>query len=82
MLQIYVLSVRRYVPLHEWQFPDIGLGLTLWDGTYEGITAQWLRWCDPNGDLLLSGAELAAHEHQRAERLTAHLWAMGIDPEA
>lgn len=94
VLRMYVLSVRRYVPLEEWHFPPIGLGLTLWNGTYEGITAQWLRWCDADGRLILTGAEQtlqerqraeqehqrAEQERQRAERLAEQLRALGIDP--
>ena len=74
-LRTYVLSVRRYVPLETRHFPDIGLGLLLWDGVYENIAAQWLRWCDLDGNLILTGSELAfqatqhaAQERQRAEQ--------------
>ncbi len=74
----------------------LGLSVTLWEGNYEGIQATWLRWCDPQGNLLLIGRELAEverqraeaerqraeAERQRAERLAAKLRALGIDPEA
>jgi Uma2 family endonuclease len=95
-LRIYVLSIRRYVPFTTRQFPEIGLGLALWDGMYEGMTAQWLRWCDLEGSFILTGAELSAqaqqraeqaqqqaqHERERAERLAAQLRAIGIEPES
>ena len=67
-LRVYALSVRRYVPLQEWTFPDFELGLTLWDGEYEGFTEQWLRWCDLDGGLILSGAEQALQERKQAEQ--------------
>jgi Uma2 family endonuclease len=46
----------------------IGLGLTLWQGSFEGVNTEWLRWCDPEGQVLPTGEEKAALEHQRAER--------------
>jgi hypothetical protein len=49
----------------------------------------WLRWCDREGTLILTGAERAEQERQlaeqerlRAERLSAQLRALGIEPEA
>ncbi|MEW6282282.1 MAG: Uma2 family endonuclease, partial [Candidatus Eremiobacterota bacterium] len=41
--------------------------LTLWEGTYEGMTATWLRWCDREGQVLLTGIERAELEQARAE---------------
>jgi Uma2 family endonuclease len=46
----------------------IGLGLTLWQGSFEGVNTEWLRWCDREGEVLPTGEEKAALEHQRAER--------------
>ncbi|MCS6773640.1 MAG: hypothetical protein NZ693_05950, partial [Thermoflexales bacterium] len=34
---------------------------------YGGLEATWLRWCDQEGKLLLTGQERAEAEHQRAE---------------
>ncbi|MDB9528684.1 Uma2 family endonuclease [Oscillatoria sp. CS-180] len=46
----------------------VGIGLTLWEGQFEeAITRLWLRWCDRNGDVILTGAEGQAAERQRAE---------------
>lgn len=87
-LQVYQLSLGRYVPKEDRQLDQVGLGITLWDGQFEGIQGQWLRWCDSEGRLLLSGEEgrgqerqRAEQEHQRAERLAAQLRAMGVEPE-
>jgi Uma2 family endonuclease len=44
----------------------VGLGLTLWQGKYEGEEGLWLRWTTRDGQLISTGAELAAHERQRA----------------
>jgi Uma2 family endonuclease len=74
--------------------PDIGLGLCLWEGSYEGMSARWLRWCDAEGNPIATGAEGAHQERQRAdqerqraeqeraraERLAERLRALGIDP--
>ena len=75
VFRLYALSVRRYILWDTWQFPEIGLGLTLWDGLYEGVTTQWLRWCDLDGNVILTGAEQSAQreqevsqERQRAEQ--------------
>ena len=46
----------------------IGVGLTLWEGPFEEtISRQWLRWCDPQGEILPTGAEGKAIEQQRAD---------------
>ncbi len=88
MLQCYELRARTYVACDGALLHDIGLGARLWEGEYEGVRAVWLRWCDADGALIPTGAELAAAEraraeaeHQRAERLAARLRALGIDPD-
>ncbi|NLX98343.1 MAG: Uma2 family endonuclease [Rhodopirellula sp.] len=69
-------------------FPDIGLGLEIWQGRYEDHDNTWLRWVDPEGRLIPSGRERAESErqraeseHQRAERLAAQLRQLGIEPQ-
>ena len=52
--------------------PDVGLGLTLWHGEFEGATAEWLRWTDNDGKLLLTGIE-------RAAQLSEKLRELGVD---
>ncbi len=44
----------------------VGLGLSLWQGEYEGVEALWLRWTDREGRLIPTGAESAEQERQRA----------------
>lgn len=46
---------------------DVGLGLLLWDGEFEGVSGKWLRWCDRPGQVILTGAEGQEIERQRAE---------------
>jgi len=45
----------------------IGLGLTLWQRSFEVVNTEWLRWCDREGQVLPTGEEKAALEQQRAE---------------
>jgi hypothetical protein len=65
---IYRLSGTDYERQSSPRFPDIGLGVTLWDGTYDGKTDTWLRWTDADGNLILTGKERAEQERQRAEQ--------------
>ena len=88
ILRVYQLSLGRYVVKEDAYLDQVNLGLTLWDGVFEGIQAQWLRWCDTDGKLLLTAEESrvqerqrADREHQRAERLAAQLRALGVDPD-
>lgn len=75
---------------------QVGLGLTLWSGPFEEErTRLWLRWCDPQGQVIATGAEQAAVEQQRAEqerqraeqerqakeRLEEFLRSQGLDPD-
>jgi len=45
---------------------QVGLGLTVWQGEYEGETGLWLRWMMRDGQLIPTGAELVRREQQRA----------------
>jgi len=49
---------------------------------YEGLAETWPRWYDQGGDILPTSAKCAEHIRQRAERLTAQLWALGIEPQS
>ncbi len=46
--------------------PGIDLGLGLWQGTYEGITWQWLRWYDAQDNWIPTPAEKVEQAEQRA----------------
>ena len=68
---------------------ELGLGLTLWSGQFEEeVTRLWLRWCDRDGQIILTGAERADAERQRADaerqradHLAERLRAMGVNPD-
>jgi len=67
VLRCYELRGRTYAPCAGGWLGDIGLGVRLWEGDYEGVRAVWLRWCDQEGNVIPTGAELAEAERQRAE---------------
>lgn len=47
--------------------PSVGLGLKVWEGSFEGHADHWLRWTDLDGNLIATGAELAESERTRAD---------------
>ena len=80
VLTVYRLHGSVYARQETAQFPDLKLGLTLWEGTFEGKHDTWLRWTDEHGSLIFTGkerAEQAEHhllqERQRAEQVEHHL---------
>ena len=81
MLQVYGLHEGRYAPLEGAWLENAQVGLTLWEGTFEDMQATWLRWCDRDGNLLLTGDERAEQERQRADRLADLLRSQGINPD-
>lgn len=66
VLRIYQLQGSRYVEKTDTWLEELDLGLTLWEGEFEQLTTTWLRWCDRNGNLLLTGQETAVKERLRA----------------
>ncbi len=49
--------------------PALELGLGLWLGEYEGVTRQWLRWYDQEGNWILTDTEQAQARAEQAELL-------------
>lgn len=83
------MQQKRYVelPAPFW-LESVELGLTVWEGTFEGRQDLWLRWCDRDGNVIPTGAERAneveerANEaEQKAQKLAERLRAMGINPD-
>lgn len=95
VLRVYELRGRRYSETTETWLEQVGLGLTLWEGEFEGRQDTWLRWCYRDGIVLPTGDERAAQERlekeqqrqraeqaeQRAQQLAERLRAMGINPD-
>jgi Uma2 family endonuclease len=71
LLRVYMLQATRYELTEQRWFPEVGLGLTLWEGAYEGHTTTWLRWCDEQGIVIPTGAELVALTRQEATQAQA-----------
>jgi Uma2 family endonuclease len=67
LLNVFVLNRKTYEKQATPWFPEVGLGLKLWEGKFEDTTSTWLRWCDHEGTLILTGFERAEAEAQRAE---------------
>ena len=56
VLRAYVLQRNKYEPAEPRWLPEIGLGLVLWEGIFEGQQQTWLRWCDQEGQVIPTGA--------------------------
>ncbi|WP_404785513.1 Uma2 family endonuclease [Altericista sp. CCNU0014] len=68
LLYAFGLREGQYLELERLWLPQVGLGLTLWQGAFEEVQGEWLRWCDETGAVITTGAERAEQEHQRAEQ--------------
>ena len=93
-LRVYRLNDGSYKRQESPWFPELRLGLTLWEGVFEAVRSTWLRWTDEHGAMIPTGGEradeeqrradhaeqLLEEERQRAERLAALLRRSGIDP--
>ncbi len=96
VLRAFELQGRKYRPVSPEWIDQLGLGLALWQGTYEGKAGTWLRWCDRNGQAIPTGAERAEQADRRAEQadrraeqavreaelLRARLRELGMEPPA
>lgn len=93
-MRAFTLSTDQYQeqPLTESQvwIPELDIGLGLWQGEYEGVPRQWLRWYDAGDHWIATDTD---KERQRAEQradqakqqledLLARLRVQGIDPES
>jgi Uma2 family endonuclease len=94
VLRVLALREGAYEPIAPGWLARVGLGLTLWEGSYEGTRGRWLRWCDRQGRPIPTGRERAEEAERRvrsaesrarqerrwAERLAAQLRALGVEP--
>lgn len=67
-LRLYERRHTTYVEMSDRWLPGVELGLTLWRGNYEGQDDLWLRWCDQDKQVILTGAEQVAQEKERANQ--------------
>ena len=66
-LRIYRLTGGSYERRESLWFPELRLGLALWDGVFEAVRHRWLRWVDEHGTVIPTGRERADEEHRRAD---------------
>ena len=97
LLQVFGLHEGRYQELSPvlgennqalFWLEQVELGLLIKSGEYEGKQDVWLRWCDRNGVMYLTGSELAKQaeaslnqERQKSERLVEQLKNLGFEPD-
>jgi hypothetical protein len=95
-LTLYVLHGSKYQVHGDFWIEEVGVGLRLWEGEYEGMTATWIRWSDDRGNIFPTGKEKSEQEKARAEqeksradlaeeranRLAEQLRTLGITPES
>lgn len=62
--------------------PEIGLGIGCEQGTYQGITREWLYWYNEQGKRLLTLEERVQQAEQRAQMLAEQLKSLGVDPDS
>jgi len=90
-LRYFKLEGRRYQeqPLNSaaplvW-LTDLEIGLGIWQGEFEGVTAAWLRWCDSEGNWLLTDTEQAQQQLEQAQtqllQAAQNLLATGMELE-
>ncbi|MEB3162476.1 MAG: Uma2 family endonuclease [Prochlorothrix sp.] len=72
--RLFRLQGMRYEALvlvqGRYWLEELGLGLGVWEGEYQGIQGRWLRWYDQAGHWIPLRAELLAqeqHDRQLAE---------------
>ncbi|WP_448573939.1 Uma2 family endonuclease [Trichothermofontia sp.] len=71
-LRVFRLQQGCYEPVDllepRFWFQELGLGLGVWQGRYDGIEGLWLRWYDAEGVWVPTRQERAEQERQRAEQ--------------
>ncbi len=47
---------------------ELEIGLGIWQGEFEGVPGNWLRWCNAAGEWLLTDTEQACFAEEQAQR--------------
>lgn len=58
-------SLQQEAPL-IW-LPDLSIGLGIWQGEFDAVPSSWLRWCDQDGNWLLTDTEQAEQQAEQAQ---------------
>jgi Uma2 family endonuclease len=75
-LRTYELVVGNYRPGDPGPWPNIGLGLRMWQGKFEGHEDDWLRWCDARGEIIPTGEERARQAEERTREAEERIRAL------
>jgi Uma2 family endonuclease len=69
-LEVYKLINGKYERIlgNQVWLPEIGLAIGIEEGTYQGITREWMYWYNANGERLLVPEEQAQQAKQEAEQ--------------
>ncbi|MDJ1175709.1 Uma2 family endonuclease [Roseofilum capinflatum] len=84
-LEVYQLQGEEYQRLsgeEPFWLPGINLGLGRGEGTYQGITREWLYWYNEQGERYLTPEEQLLSARQQIAQLTEKLRELGIDPSS
>jgi Uma2 family endonuclease len=69
--RMFGLQAMKYVELpilgQGFWFDELGLGLGVWNGSYQGMIGQWLRWYDQSGNWVPTAQEAMEQERLRAD---------------
>ena len=68
VLRMFIMRGLNYERLKNGWLSDIGLGLRLWQGNFEGMPGTWLRWCDRDKHVIPTGAERSEMERALSQR--------------
>ena len=49
---------------------ELEIGLGIWQGEFEGVTAAWLRWCDRNGNWFFTDTEQAQQQLEQERQVS------------
>lgn len=82
IVRAFVLQRGKYEPIDPKWLGEVGLGLTQWNGVYEGANETWLRWCDEQGRVIATGAERANEAQRQAEEAARQAEAAARQAEA
>jgi Uma2 family endonuclease len=88
-LWMFCLQGGRYVELNlsgqgVW-LEDLGLGLGMWQGSYDGVEGKWLRWYYDDGSWVMTDQERllliqqTERDRQRADLMATKLRELGLD---
>jgi Uma2 family endonuclease len=74
-LNFFELINGQYEPIENLDshlyLPAVSLGLKIWNGIFEDAEAPFARWCNKEGEFLLTGAERSLVEAKRADEAEA-----------